>query len=327
MDSYWYCGVQVRGIGRTYSYISDIGEIPAGSYVEVPFGHDDILVIGCVMTSGEYAAERTPYPVEKTKHIHRIATVEEYEDQIPISSYDDEDELVEIDEYIKMKWWEEVLEWAIAHHDSPYEHIGRKVIKCYELCMEQGIAVAALNLGTFYYKGKFVEQNFEKAFELYKIAADAGELRAICNCGYCYYYGRHQETDYGEALKYFSIGALLYQDANCLYKLGDMYLYGYGVDRNENYAYLLYDRALSRCQEEPDNNSCIGDVQLRIGKCLLKGIGVKINIEKAYEFLSFSLLNFYKRRKTDNFVSGPIRSAKELMAEVQEKLDADLSVG
>ena len=102
---------------------------------------------------------------------------------------------------------------------------------------------AVLNFGTFYYSGKFVEQDYKKAFELYKIDADAGEIRAICNCGYCFYYGCHQEIDYAEALKYFSLGALLFNDANCLYKLGDMYLNGYGTDKNEKYAFLLYERA------------------------------------------------------------------------------------
>ena len=33
MDQYWYCGILVKGMENVYSYISDSGEIPSGSYV------------------------------------------------------------------------------------------------------------------------------------------------------------------------------------------------------------------------------------------------------------------------------------------------------
>lgn len=327
MNMYWYCGVKVKGISTVYSYISDEGKIPVGSYVEVPFGRENTPKIGYVVTVGEYPAERAPYPVEKTKHITRIATVQEYEEESSVSSYyeDDEDEFDDIDYYIEEEAWDKVLEWACENHDCPYEHIARKVIECYELCIDQGMPVAALNLGTFYYTGKFVEQDYKKAFELYKIAADAGEIRAICNCGYCFYYGRHQEIDYSEALKYFSLGALLFNDANCLYKLGDMYLNGYGTDKNKKYAFLLYERALNCCLENENDGKCTADAQFRVGKCLLKGIGTKVDVEEAHVLLTFALLNFYKRRKSDNFVIGLIESTKKLIAEVQEQLDKETS--
>lgn len=326
MEMYWYCGVKVKGIGTVYSYISDDGEIPVGSYVEVPFGQKNTPVIGCVETGDEYTEENAPYPVAKTKHIIRIATAQEYVEQASIPSYyDDEDEFDDIDYYIEIEDWDEVLEWACENHDCPYEHIGKKVIECYELCIEQEMPVAALNLGTFYYNGKFVERDFKKAFELYKIAADAGEIRAICNCGYCFYYGRHQEIDYTKAFEYFSLGALLFNDANCLYKLGDMYLNGYGIYKNKKYAFLLYERALKCCQENEKDGECTADAQFRVGKCLLKGIGAKVDVEEAHVLLTFALLNFYKRRKNDNFVAGLIESTKKFIAEAQEKLDKETS--
>lgn len=319
---YWYCGVKVKGVGTVYSYISDNGEIPVGSYVEVPFGQENRPMIGCVMTCGEYSEQSAPYPVDRTKHIIRIATAQEYLAQTSIPSpYGDEDEFAEVDYYISVEDWDAVLEWACENNDAPYEHIARKVMECYELCVEQGMSVAALNLGTFYYNGQFVERDYNKAFVLYKMAADAGEIRAICNCGYCFYYGRHQEVDYAEAFKFFSLGALLFNDANCLYKLGDMFLNGYAAEKNEKYAFRLYERALKRCQEEDDDGVCTADAQFRVGKCLLKGIGVKVDIEEAHVLLTFALLNFYKRRKTDSFVRGLIASTKELIEEAQKQLD------
>lgn len=326
MEMYWYCGVKVKGIATVYSYISDDGEIPIGSYVEVPFGQHNTLVIGRVETSGEYTEENAPYPVEKTKHIIRMSTMQEYEGQTSVPSYyDEEDEFEEIDYYIQVEDWDEVLEWACENHDCQQEHIVKKVFECYELCLKQGMPVAALNLGTLYYSGKFIRQDYQKAFELYKIAADAGEVRAICNCGYCFYYGRHQEIDYAEAFKYFSLGASLFNDANCLYKLGDMYLNGYGADKNEKYAFLLYKRALERCQENGMDDERTADAQVRVGKCLLKGIGTKVDVEEAHVLLTFALINFYKRRKTDHFVANLIESTKELIAEAQERLDKETS--
>ena len=103
---------------------------------------------------------------------------------------------------------------------------------------------------------------------------------AICDCGYCFYYGRHQAVDYAEAYRWFSIGALLYNDANCLYKMGDFYLDGYAVEKNEIYAFKMYERALERCGEW-DDNSAMPDAQFRVGKCLLHGIGTAKNIEKS----------------------------------------------
>ena len=92
---------------------------------------------------------------------------------------------------------------------------------------------AALGLGKLYDTGKAVEQNHQKAYELYQIAADAGLISAIRCCGDGFYYGQHQDIDCKKAYQYFSLGALLHDDANCLYKLGDMYLNGYGVAQNE----------------------------------------------------------------------------------------------
>lgn len=336
-DRYWYCGVAVKGAKTNYSYISDAGELPLGSYVMVPFGSQNALRIGVVQSCGEYAAEDAPYPVGQTKHIVREATAEEYENQPPIPPFYDgddlgedlgddlEDDLNAVNCSIAQEDWDEVFGWACDNQDYPEEAISRKVIECYELCAQHDIPEAALNLGTFYYTGRVVGQDYQKAYELYKTAADAGVLRAICNCGYCFYYGRHQEVDYEKAYEYFSLGALLYDDANCLYKLGDLYLNGYGVAKNERYAFILYQRALQRSWENDADAVCAADAQFRVGKCYLAGIGTEQNPEKAYDLLSLSLINFYKCRKTDHFVIGSIQSAKELLAQAQEQLERETS--
>ena len=226
----------------------------------------------------------------------------------------------EINTYIANGDWNSVMRWAKENQDTTDELIVKKVIECYELCREF-IPEASLNLGTFYYNGVFVKQDFKKAFELYKVAADAGEKRAICNCAYCLYYGQHQEVDYAEAFKYFNKGALLFDDPNCLYKLGDMYLNGYFVEKNEKYAFMLYDRAYDEC--ERGDNFCLADIQFRLGKCFLKGIGTDKDADRANTYLCLALFQFYQRRKTDPFVKSLINGTKQLLAEAQEILDKE----
>lgn len=329
MDQYWYCGILVKGVKTIYSYISDTGELPLDAYVMVPFGRHNALRVGIVKSCAEYTSADVPYPLELTKHIIRQATAEEYENQPPIppfhNSNDIEYDWDEIDYYIEINDWDEVFEWACDHDNDLDEQIARKVIECYELCLKHDMPRAALNLGTFYYTGRVVAQNYQKAYELYKVAAGAGVLQAICNCGDSFYYGHHQKIDYAKAYEYFSLGALLYNDAGCLCKLGDMYLNGYHTAKNERYAFILYQNALQYSQEKHEDAMRLPDAQFRVGKCYFYGIGTCKNIEKAHELLSLALVNFYKRRKTDHFVIESIQSAKELLTQAQEQLDRETS--
>lgn len=73
-NQYWYCGVAFSGIERIYSYISDSGRIEIDSKVVVPFGSENQLRIGTVKTCALYSDEYAPYPVDRTKHIKRLAT-------------------------------------------------------------------------------------------------------------------------------------------------------------------------------------------------------------------------------------------------------------
>lgn len=74
---FWYCGVTFNGINTTYPYISDIGRLDTGDEVLVPFENGNTLRVGRVKTCRFVTAAEAPYPVEKTKHIVRIATEED----------------------------------------------------------------------------------------------------------------------------------------------------------------------------------------------------------------------------------------------------------
>ena len=206
MKKYYYCSVLPKGMKNTYYYIAD-EEVKVNAFVEFPFGYNNTLVIGTVMEAGYFDEDNVPFPVERTKHILRTVSQEEF-DAYPgfyAAQYDDDDddieyELEEAEDYILCEDYDAIFDWAYDHHDKIVsDRIMEMVCRCYEICVENGNPIAALNLGTLYYNGTYLERDYQKAAELYEIAAKAGERRAICNLGYCWYYGRHQAVDYERA--------------------------------------------------------------------------------------------------------------------------------
>ena len=346
----WFCDVEIKGFQKTELFMCLEGRLEPGTFVMVPFGKDCDPVAGMVMRCECFNADDAPNPPEETRVVLRTASAEEYAAQKPlrqkgldgaVESGDDigiglertgmdstyegsvyEQELRQVDFFIEEEDWRSVMFWALKNHETEIPAVGRKVMECYRLCMENDPdnTAAALNLGTFYYTGRFVKQNYVKAFELYRQSAEQGELRAICNCGYCFYYGRHQAVDYEKAHSYFSLGAVLYGDPNCLYKLGDMYLNGYHVAKNEIYALMLYRRAYAtaRCTKEHD---CMADIQLRLGRCFLRGIGMPRDVLKAHKFLQKALNGFFARSRKDPFALGLVRDTRELITEAEQILE------
>lgn len=330
-EKYCYCQVKPHKIDHIYSYISD-EKIEPFTYVEIPFGIDNAIWQGEVLEVGYYSREDAPYPVEKTKHILRKISYEEYCRRTEKSSSrkPSEEELLELSKanrYLLTNDSDAALEWACRHHDCAESvQIMDMVVKCYELALEQGNSRAALNLGTLYYTGRGVSQDFKRAAKLYELAAQKGEIRALCNLGYCYYYGRHQEIDYEKAYYYFNLGAILANDANCLYKLGDMFMEGRYVEPNTVYGEVLYRRAFELIESDEASEAdkeLIADIYLRIGRMLLESEHLQQNPKLALNFLLSALMKFYERRKTDPFADGLIAKTKTLIAEAEKRLLAE----
>ncbi len=325
MELYRYVSVLVDGFSQPYFYICG-AEAEPGTAVLVPFGETDTLRQGIVQSVGLYTAEDAPYPVNRTKRVVRILTPEEYAEGRREPELTDEErrEFEYVDSCMEQGDIDEVFFWASDHQNAADRPATtRKVVVCYEWCIQKGMPEAATNLGAMYYKGAGVPQNYQTAAQYYGIAARAGERRAMCNLGYCYYYGRHQAVDYAEAYRWFSGCALLYNDANSLYKLGDMFLAGHGVEKNEICAFRLYKRAAEALDADAGDAECIADVMLRLGECALRGTGCPRNAGEALGWLHRALEGFYARRGTDPFAQGLIRTAKERIAEATALLDGE----
>ncbi len=323
MEKYRYVNVLVDGVNRPYYYICDMEAAP-GTPVLVPFGAGNALRQGIVQTVGWYTAEDAPYPVAKTKRVIRVLTPEEYaagRQETAMTDQEAED-IEEADFFMESNSVDDAFYWAVDHqNDTDHPATIRKVVECYLWCMERGMPEAATNLGAMYYNGTGVPQDYQKAAQYYELAAKAGDRRGMCNLGYCYYYGRHQAVNYIEAYRWFSGCALLYDDPNSLYKLGDMFLEGHGVEKNELCAFRLYQRAAEALRKPDEDPFCLADVALRLGKCCLNGTGRARDAAEALNWLHRALEGFYARRKTDPFAPGLIRNAQALIAEATAILD------
>lgn len=190
-------------------------------------------------------------------------------------------------------------------------------ILSYEIATNSGDPRATLNLGAIYYNGVDVDRDYQKAVQLYQRAmkSDDPEVASIAinNLGYCYYYGHGVEIDYGKAFELFTRGAILHKCPNCLYKLADMYRYGYFVVQDECIAYrLLKEAELFSCLHE---KVFYADIAKRIAEFLADGLGgTTRNLSKAYEYITKaeqSLLREMNDSSTRKETLGEITELKE----------------
>ena len=350
-QEYRYCSVRPKGREKAYSYIADFVILP-GAYVLVPFGSEDDIVKGEVLKVGFYTKKDAPYPVERTKLIIDMIDRDEYEsegeydadtgddgiwselaratfraerEEAPKTDFsrlslEESSALDEAECLLDRGNTEKIAAWADEHKyatESPA--IMRAVDECLTYCAERGDAEAAMSLGSMYYEGRGMMQNYYVAAQFYAFAADKGYRLAIRRLGLCWYYGRIGRRSYTEAYSYFSLGALLHNDAHCLLRLGDMYGRGQGVKRNRQYASMLYQRALKACEEGAasfdkerlEDASCLPDAQLRVGQSLLEGRDGEKDVPLALKFLRAALEGYKERQEDSPCVNARITCMRE----------------
>ena len=207
------------------------------------------------------------------------------------------------------------------------DDIARKMVKCYEACMEAGNLTAALNLGAMYYSGEFISRDFKKAILYYEKATESDDddtaLRAWSNLGYCYYYGRDIPVDDEKAFNCY-MRAAIQHDANALYKIGDMYRYGRYVTKDEKMAVLFYQQAMGKTYMK---DPTYPDIAKRIGECALYGIGMEKDIYLALEMLTKSELTTYtKIRERDPFASSLLPKIQQMLNEAKKQIEQELEL-
>ena len=324
MNTYLYYDVVPKGMKKAYSYLCD-SEIETDALVLIPFGEDNNVIAGKVVDINQYSENEVPYPIEKTKHIIKTLSLQEYKESdgciSPWCDEDNREELIEVRENLKNNNQEMMLCWACEHIDwRDSEYIMSAVSQCLRRCATAGDPSAVYHLAYLYENGVYYEQNIEKAFELYEESARAGEIKSIGKLGLCCYHGWNVERDYKKAFNWFETAALLYDDIVAIYMLGDMYAKGYCVEQNAVYAAKLYTKAYHKADPEEDR-SIMPDIWLRLGRAILNGEGIHQDTWAALRLLCDALAGFYRYRKEDPVAEPQIQETKELISKATELLD------
>ena len=109
-----------------------------------------------------------------------------------------------------------LMDWAFDNDnpDASKETL-KSVADAYKVLIDKGYGLAANNLGSMYYCGRYFDEDVDSAIRYYSIACDMGTSMAWGNLGCCYFYGKRK--DYRKAYEIFAEGAFLFNNIECLY--------------------------------------------------------------------------------------------------------------
>lgn len=226
----------------------------------------------------------------------------------------------EISRFIQEENYDGLMDWAYSHDDpSSSEDTLKSVADAYEYLIGKGYGIAANNLGSMYYCGRYFSEDVDEAIRYYEIACDMGVQMAWGNLGCCYYYGIRK--DYKKAYEVFAEGAFLFNDVECLYMLGDMFHYGRYVKKHPDKALHLYLKALNSINPE-DKRDCSlnGDAMYRLGGFLIED---ENNVTEGIKLLYQALGNLYTVIKDDKFALQKIEKVKEMIKKAEEKFSVE----
>lgn len=137
-----------------------------------------------------------------------------------------------------------------------------KSFECYMKAAEMGYARAYYNVAKAYLNGEGVERDFDKAFGWFRKAADSGDSYARLKLAECYKRGAGCEKDYAAAITI--------------------------------YRQIAGGKSLKR-------DSFVDVAEYELGNMYLKGLGVEVDLRKAYEY--FKLAASHGNRAAENALS------------------------
>jgi TPR repeat protein len=111
-----------------------------------------------------------------------------------------------------------------------------ETLKCLILQADQGSEISQFQLGSMYYTGHGVPQDYKEAIKWYKMAAEQGNTKAQFLLGNIYHSGEHAPQDYKEAIKWLKQAAE-HGFGAAQVELALMYLQGQGVPQDYIKAY------------------------------------------------------------------------------------------
>lgn len=215
-------------------------------------------IIPVMMRNFEFP-EELPYDIDDLRHFNGISANMEYFDaafskllsMIKASTYSDKDRVSQLTDDAELR--EKILNcisdlegnncaanktaladcYALLRRDSLNEEIAKLYLQAADL----GYAPAQNSLGDCYYNGVGVEKNIERAFEWYRKAAEQGLSEAQYNLARCF--GNHAKKLMFVWMKRAADQA----HPKALYKVGEFYEYGRGVEPNRQQAKNYYAKS------------------------------------------------------------------------------------
>ncbi len=133
----------------------------------------------------------------------------------------------------------------------------KKAIEWYKKAAEQGHVTAQNNLAVMYNSGKGTQQDFALAEELYLKAATQDLSQAQYNLGSLYY----REREYEKAKTWLQKSAQK-ENAEALRNLGLLYLFGSGIEEDNEKAASLFEKAFAL-----ENDGEQRDFTITVGYC------------------------------------------------------------
>ncbi|CFW93320.1 putative Non-specific protein-tyrosine kinase [endosymbiont DhMRE of Dentiscutata heterogama] len=123
-------------------------------------------------------------------------------------------------------------------------------------------------------KEEYYSEKVKKDFELLLKSAESGDSLAQYKLGDCYLDGIGVEKDEYRAFVYYMKSADM-GNSNGMLKVGDCYQYGAGVEKDKKKAFDYYLKAAGLGNQKAMND---------VGNCYQHGIGVEKNFQKAFEY-------------------------------------------
>lgn len=128
------------------------------------------------------------------------------------------------------------------------------------------------------------EADFPRAFELFKDSADKGYIKSFFWLARCYDFGKGCEMNDGYAVHWYKKAVEYDNDPYAMADLGEMYLFGYGITKDERKAFELFKKSAAK---EVSNG------QFWLGWCSINGAGCEVNENRAYQNFHLAVKNDY----------------------------------
>ena len=213
---------------------------------------------------------------------------------------------------------------------TEYPEFRRLLMRAYEHAVACGDAASCCNLGNMYHEtdNSGTSDDYATAVQLYELGASRGDDQSSVNLGYIYYYGRGREVDYVRAYECWARAALLADNPEAYWKLGDLYAGGKGVEKSDAVAWKMYCIAHQFCKDSPLRARAAH----HMADYLLKGIDGVVDAdpdsalalyneaELGYYVLMDNGLMYY-RRQLEQAIEGQAK-AREAAAERHRRIQA-----